>query len=700
MAKRKWYRISISLAAKCRVGFALAVLLTIGAALFVPYRWMDRLLEQGKQELARAEVQHLLERHFRQVNDPAIAVNRPPLLIGAGQDKSVKPARWQELHTALTSDRVGASVPVAEENVGDQIDLEQLIKDRPLTEWIRLPSGLGYEILAEEAAAIQAPQEEPGENIGENQTSGDSNEQVGPESGSNSSNQDTPPRAIDQVPGDSFVKEGVIKFLRDRDRHVIFRLRETINLPTELDQNGRNSDTITEPNQPAPTPSALDEQGSIRQLLAYSAPSRYLRAVRVETGCLKSSCHGGAETAEPSLPVQGPPKLTEGELVGVISVILPAGQTSTTLLFNRIFIVIAGLLASIIAVVTFYLITQRFILQPVRSLREAAAQVMVPTDDAEDTEVLKDDDALQEGQQSWQNAIEMTEKIRTGDEFERLAQAFNQMLGRLKLAHDRLRETNRALDLQLGELQAKNIALFESNKLKSEFLANVSHELRTPLNAIIGFAEIVQEQAQNKDHEHPKITRYSENILTSGRGLLSLINNLLDLARIEAGKVEVRWELCSVQEIFEALLSFTRPLIEEKKLQVKRHIDPNLELIETDGGKLQQILFNLLSNAIKFTPKKGRIEINAQSIDAEYIQISIADTGVGIAQEQRELIFEKFRQVDGSVTREHSGTGLGLAIVKELLEVLGGAITIDGQIGKGSVFTITLPKKRNRIIIP
>jgi len=691
MPKRKWYRISLSLAAKCRVGFALAVLLTVGAALFVPYRWMDRLLDQGKQELARAEVQHLLERHFRQVNDPAIAVNRPPLLTGTGPDKSVKPARWEEFSGTLTSPRVGVSVPVAEENVGKEIDLEQLIQDRPLTEWIRLPSGLGYEILAEETPDFQTTRREPGENTGETLSTDVAGEQLEPPSESTAAQQQRPPRAIDRIPGDSFVKEGVIKFLRDRDRHVVFRLRYISNMPPETNTNSPNSED-TEPNQAIPVPSPLDQQGAIQQLLAFGAPSRYLRAVRAQTGCLKSSCHGRTENADPSIPYQGPPKLTEGELVGVISVILPAGQTSTTLLFNRIFIVIAGLLASIIAVVTFYLITQRFILQPVRSLREAAAQVMVPTDDAEETEVLKDDDDPQEGHQSWQNAIEMTEKIRTGDEFERLAQAFNQMLGRLKLAHDRLRETNRALDLQLGELQAKNIALFESNRLKSEFLANVSHELRTPLNAIIGFAEIVQEQSQNQDH--PKITRYADNILTSGRGLLSLINNLLDLARIEAGKIEVRWELCSIKEIFEALLSFTRPLIEEKKIQVKLHIDPELQLIETDGGKLQQILFNLLSNAIKFTPKKGRIEINAQSIDAEYIQISIADTGVGIAQEQRELIFEKFRQVDGSVTREHSGTGLGLAIVKELLEVLGGTITLDGQIGKGSVFTISIPKKR------
>ena len=126
-------------------------------------------------------------------------------------------------------------------------------------------------------------------------------------------------------------------------------------------------------------------------------------------------------------------------------------------------------------------------------------------------------------------------------------------------------------------------------------------------------------------------------------------------------------------------------------------VEKDLDLIVTDGGKLQQVLFNLLSNAIKFTPKGGRIEIGAASMDEEYVQITVADTGVGIAEEERENIFEKFRQVDGSVTREHSGAGLGLAIVKDLLEILGGSIEVNSRADKGTVFTIILPKKRNNV---
>gem|GEM_PF-824236 len=703
MAKRKWYRISLSLAAKCRVGFALAVLLTIGAALFVPYRWMDRLLEQGKQELAQAEVQHMLERHFRQASNPGLSVERPPLMLGAGPDESVKPARWKELEAPTGSEGMGISVPVAEEHEGAEISVEQVIQDRPVTVWIPLPPGLGYEILAEEESAETETTAEEGIEAGQSgagQKPGAIEARQAQE-GSEASGGSVPEKAWDRLPGDDFVKRAILNFLRDPQEQVIFELREagvSISGP-ELNNNPSeaaveeesNFDVIEIPREDA------GEKGPLEQLLAQGAPSRYLQAVRAQSGCLKGSCHGGGavEKDETALEAGILPRFTEGELVGVISVILPAGQTGTTLLFNRIFIVLAGLLASIIAVVAFYLITQRFILQPVRSLREAADQVMAPTDELEGEQTLSSEAALPEDQEPWQEALAITGEIRTGDEFEHLAEAFGQMLGRLKLAHDRLRETNRALDLQLGELQAKNIALFESNKLKSEFLANVSHELRTPLNAIIGFAEIVIEQAEQRSDA--KIKRYLDNILTSGRGLLSVINDLLDLAKIEAGKVEVRWELCSIKEICEALLSFTRPLAEEKQLKIRLRIDKKLDLIETDGGKLQQILFNLLSNAIKFTPKGGRVEIGAASLDGEYVRITVADTGVGIAADERDKIFEKFRQLDGSMTREHSGTGLGLAIVKELLEVLGGTIDLSSRRGGGSVFTVTLPKKRNNV---
>jgi signal transduction histidine kinase len=325
-----------------------------------------------------------------------------------------------------------------------------------------------------------------------------------------------------------------------------------------------------------------------------------------------------------------------------------------------------------------------------------------------------------------------------------MAEAFHQMLSRLKLAHDRLRETNRALDLRLGELEAKNVALFEANKLKSEFLANVSHELRTPLNAIIGFTEILKEQAQHRqDH---KALRYADNVLESGKILLKIINELLDLAKIEAGKVQVTWEKCSISSLVEALINFTRPLFEKKRITINTNIPESLPLIVTDPAKLQQALFNLLDNAIKFSPEQGRIDVRAYLLDhdsltapeiseeemstleeiihpegspptlrsyasavpgtliqppvnpstrdaAGQVCISIADTGPGIDPDQREKIFDKFRQLDGSVTRAHSGTGLGLAIVKELSQILGAAITVTGNSPQGSIFTLILPKQ-------
>ncbi|MCF7957988.1 MAG: HAMP domain-containing histidine kinase, partial [Phycisphaerae bacterium] len=391
---------------------------------------------------------------------------------------------------------------------------------------------------------------------------------------------------------------------------------------------------------------------------------------------------------EAIVPARSPRSFTEGELVGVISVVIPAGQTNTTLLFNLLTIIMGGAFSCISAAVVFYLFTQRFIIQPVRSLRQAADQVTLSSDNAVD-------DSGQE-MKAWDNALAITENIKTGDEFEKMANAFHQMLTRLKLAHDRLRETNRALDMRLGELETRNIALYESNKLKTEFLANVSHELRTPLNAIIGFAEILKDQAEQRNDD--RNSRYSNNVLESGNMLLGIINDLLELATIEAGKVEIHWESIPFEETLEAILNLTRPQFAEKNLHVITSIDESTGRIETDTGKLQQILFNLFSNAIKFTPAEGTVEISARKyVDPQQramLEIIVADNGKGIAEEDREKIFEKFLQLDGSVTREYTGVGLGLAIVKELTAILNGTISVGGQVGQGAIFTLTLPVAR------
>jgi two-component system sensor histidine kinase BarA len=234
-----------------------------------------------------------------------------------------------------------------------------------------------------------------------------------------------------------------------------------------------------------------------------------------------------------------------------------------------------------------------------------------------------------------------------------------------------------------------NVALYEANRVKSEFLANVSHELRTPLTSIIGFAELLREGPQVEVDE--RTARYAENILISGRILLEIINDLLDLAKIEAGKVELNLETVRVEEICSTLVDFVRPQADKKKLRLTLEADDDLPIMITDRGKVRQILFNLLSNAIKFTPEEGAVTLRTERENRERVRLSISDTGPGISPEDQAIIFEKFRQIDQSATREHHGTGLGLAIARELARLLGGEIVVESRMGKGSTFRVMLP---------
>ncbi|HEX3359066.1 MAG TPA: ATP-binding protein, partial [Tepidisphaeraceae bacterium] len=274
--------------------------------------------------------------------------------------------------------------------------------------------------------------------------------------------------------------------------------------------------------------------------------------------------------------------------------------------------------------------------------------------------------------------------------FQQLSETFNTMLANLKTSTDQLRAVNKSLDLKLGQLAESNVALYESNRLKSEFLANVSHELRTPLNSILGFAELLKESGTSPD---AKNTRYLQNILASANNLLTLINDLLDLAKIEAGRMEVRSEPISLNDLFEALNNLLKPLTEGKGVQIVIAITPEVPIIHTDPAKLQQVLYNFLSNAIKFSPRDGTIELSAELLNAESIRISVTDHGPGIATEQQQMIFEKFRQIDGSITRQHSGSGLGLAISKELIALLSGSIGVMSVPNEGATFWVVLPLK-------
>ena len=222
---------------------------------------------------------------------------------------------------------------------------------------------------------------------------------------------------------------------------------------------------------------------------------------------------------------------------------------------------------------------------------------------------------------------------------------------------------------------------------KSQFLANMSHELRTPMNAIIGFARLIKRRAGDS---LPQLQYENlEKILVSADHLLTLINNILDLSKIEAGQMDLRPTTVRAEALVEQCLRTLDPVASEKGLVLRQAIEPNLPTLVTDADKVKQILFNLLSNAIKFT-ERGQVTVTAQR-KGESLALAVSDTGIGVPEEARELIFDEFRQIDESSTRRHGGTGLGLSITRHLVRMIGGEISVESDLGRGSTFTVVLP---------
>jgi two-component system sensor histidine kinase BarA len=398
-----------------------------------------------------------------------------------------------------------------------------------------------------------------------------------------------------------------------------------------------------------------------------SLRSHYVRIFRATGHCI--SCHNPQGSAEP---------FALNKLVGTVLIQSRdlTGEVRRTVFMNRIWIIVAGLIGGAGAIVVFYMITQRLILRPIRQLRALANNVA-------------------------EGNLEIRSSIATRDEYEKLAKAFNHMLDTLQTTQKKLRQANKQLDAKIAELSARNIELFKANKIKGEFLANISHEFRTPLNAILGFAQVLKDKPLLLKKE--KAQRYAENIITSGNSLLNMINDLLELAKTQAGKTELHIAEASIADLLENLLSQFSLITKKKKIKIKLIVQPDLPLVVTDVGKVQQILYNFLSNAIKFTPALGRIEIDAQfpspgapdtGPESRMIRIAVTDTGRGVAEPDREKIFEKFRQADGSLTRETTGSGLGLAISTELATMLAGSIGMESPPkgrSEGSTFWLDIP---------
>lgn len=380
---------------------------------------------------------------------------------------------------------------------------------------------------------------------------------------------------------------------------------------------------------------------------------QYYGAVRADQSCLACHQHGDRK---------------EGDLIGMAKITLPLEVVEASRHWINAFVISSEFIKVVLSILAIYLVVRYVITKPVLHLKRVS-------------------DAIAHGN------LDMRADIRTGDEFEELSHAFNRMLRHLVTVQEELREVNSDLDGKVDELAQVNLQLYEMNNVKNEFLATMSHELRTPLNSILGFSDVLS----SAPNLNAKQKRYASNIQMSGKSLMALINDVLDLAKIESGKMELHPVEFSIKDLVDQLAGTMLHMAERRNIQLTWSVEKDVPRLFQDAGKIQQILNNLLSNAIKFTPEGGRVRLEIVQPDAGRVSIIVIDNGIGIPLDEQERIFEKFRQGkndpgnDDALTRKYEGTGLGLSIVKEITRLLGGEIVLKSEFGKGSTFTVILP---------
>jgi len=324
-------------------------------------------------------------------------------------------------------------------------------------------------------------------------------------------------------------------------------------------------------------------------------------------------------------------------------------------IFRTALFVLAGIVLSILA----SLILARRMVTPIRALQDGAARI---------------------GAGDFGHRMD----VHTGDELESLGEEFNHMTTRLQESYTHLEEKVKARTRELSEaFQQLEIA----NKHKSEFLANMSHELRTPLNAILGYTELIVDKIYGDVPD--KIQEVLERVGENGRHLLSLINDVLDLSKIEAGRLTLSLNDYSMQDLVQTVITSVESLGAEKNLVLRTEVPSDLATGKGDEQRIAQVFLNLVGNAIKFTDE-GEVRIEVAISNSSFL-ISVADTGPGLSEDDQQGIFEEFHQVDGSSTREKGGTGLGLSIARRIVEMHGGSIWVESTLGKGSTFWFTLP---------
>jgi two-component system, NtrC family, sensor kinase len=321
----------------------------------------------------------------------------------------------------------------------------------------------------------------------------------------------------------------------------------------------------------------------------------------------------------------------------------------------------------LLAIATSVLLARRLV-RPIESIQAAAAKI-------------------------GSGALDQRIETPSHDELGALAEEFNRMATQLEESYSNLeqkvQDRTRELATALGELDDKSRELEAVSRHKSEFLANMSHELRTPLNAIIGFSEVLAEQLFGEVNE--KQAEYLDDIISSGNHLLALINDILDLSKVEAGQIDVEFAPFSLREALERGVVMVREQATNDGVEVDLSVAPDIDSIRGDERRIRQVIFNLLSNAVKFTPAGGAVDVRAGQVNGE-VRVSVADTGPGIAPEDHKRIFEEFQQTETGI-EQREGTGLGLALSKRLVELHGGRIWVDSEVGSGSTFVFALPTR-------
>jgi len=397
------------------------------------------------------------------------------------------------------------------------------------------------------------------------------------------------------------------------------------------------------------------------------AEATALAAAPAETTEAAPALASGTADQKPADENDARLKLAEEVGVMFVRIKLPYKLAKSAINRSRAILLAVAIVTAFLSMLALYLIVRYVIVKPVKHLRDVAEEVA-------------------------QGNLEVRSDLATGDEFQELSRSFNRMLRHLIDSQHQLQEANADLDRKVDEQAQLNVKLHQLNEIKSEFLANMSHELRTPLNSIIGFSELLEGAKNLTDKEK----RFAGNIHKSGRLLLDLINDILDLAKLEAGRMDLNLSSFPIQGLVAELCDMVRKSAEDKSIQLQVEIQPELPDATLDKVKVRQILTNLLSNAIKFTPEGGRIRVSVNREDPDTLVLSVMDTGVGIPESEQQIIFEKFRQGTtalggNALTREVTGTGLGLSISRELCILMGGTIGLESEVGKGSTFTVRLP---------